>query len=203
MRTVVSSLTGIVCALALFLVMHYLVNDDRPLPQSPIVDRWELPVREPPPEEEPRLKERHKPDPPPDQPPRLVQASITAPTPQSVPDFPDMQIPAIPGPDGGTYFPPPGRNTGPDRDVACSIRVAPQYPTAQRAAGVEGFVEVQFTVLPDGRVTDAVVVDSDPPRVFDRAVLRAVNRWRCEPSVSGGAAVSRRASSVLQFRIEP
>jgi|SRR5690554_3711426 len=58
---------------------------------------------------------------------------------------------------------------------------APTYPTDALRAGQSGEVQVEFTVSPDGSITDARVVRADPPRVFDRAAVSAVRRWRFEP----------------------
>jgi protein TonB len=41
------------------------------------------------------------------------------------------------------------------------------------------------------------VVDSEPPRVFDRAALRAVARWKYRPKVEDGAAVVRHGVMVV------
>lgn len=53
----------------------------------------------------------------------------------------------------------------------------------------QGFAQVQFTVTAEGRVEDIVIVDSDPPGVFDKAVIRAVSRWRYEPLEKDGEYV--------------
>ncbi|WP_229659069.1 energy transducer TonB [Luteimonas terricola] len=58
---------------------------------------------------------------------------------------------------------------------------APSYPTDALRAGQSGEVQVEFTVAPDGSISDARVVRADPPRVFDRAAVAAVRRWRFEP----------------------
>lgn len=58
---------------------------------------------------------------------------------------------------------------------------APTYPTEALRAGQSGEVQVEFTVAPDGSISDARVVRADPPRVFDRAAVAAVRRWRFEP----------------------
>jgi protein TonB len=42
-------------------------------------------------------------------------------------------------------------------------------------------VQVEFTVGTDGSVTSARVVNAEPRRVFDRAALDAVQRWRFQP----------------------
>lgn len=58
---------------------------------------------------------------------------------------------------------------------------APTYPIDALRASMQGEVQVEFTVSPDGSVSDARVVRADPPRVFDRAAVSAVRRWRFEP----------------------
>ena len=58
---------------------------------------------------------------------------------------------------------------------------APRYPAEALRAGQSGEVQVECTVGPDGRGTDARVVRADPPRTFDREAVAAVRRWRFEP----------------------
>ena len=58
---------------------------------------------------------------------------------------------------------------------------APRYPAEALRAAQSGEVQVEFTVAPDGSVSDARVVRSDPPRIFDREAVAAVRRWRFEP----------------------
>ncbi|MBJ6979218.1 MULTISPECIES: energy transducer TonB [unclassified Luteimonas] len=58
---------------------------------------------------------------------------------------------------------------------------APRYPADALRAAQSGEVQVEFTVAPDGSVSDARVVRADPPRVFDREAVAAVRRWRFEP----------------------
>ena len=58
---------------------------------------------------------------------------------------------------------------------------APRYPVDALRASQSGEVQVEFTVAPDGSVSDARVVRANPPRVFDREAVAAVRRWRFEP----------------------
>ncbi len=67
---------------------------------------------------------------------------------------------------------------------------SPQYPAEALRDGRQGEVIVEFTVNPDGSVSDPRVVRSNPPRVFDRAALSAVRRWRFQPVAS--ATTTRR-----------
>ena len=57
----------------------------------------------------------------------------------------------------------------------------PEYPRDALRAGKSGEVLVEYTVGTDGSVTAARVVNSNPGRVFDRAALDAVQRWRFQP----------------------
>ena len=63
---------------------------------------------------------------------------------------------------------------------------APEYPQRALARGVEGWVLVSFTIAATGAVTDPMVVDADPPGVFDAAALRAVMRYRYRPQIVAG-----------------
>lgn len=58
---------------------------------------------------------------------------------------------------------------------------APRYPAEALRASQSGEVQVEFTVAPDGSVSDARVVRAEPARIFDREAVAAVRRWRFEP----------------------
>lgn len=58
---------------------------------------------------------------------------------------------------------------------------APEYPRSAFRAGTSGEVQVEFTVGVNGSVSGARVIHSEPRRVFDRAALDAVERWRFQP----------------------
>ncbi|WP_295906995.1 energy transducer TonB [Xanthomonas sontii] len=66
---------------------------------------------------------------------------------------------------------------------------APRYPPEALRSGTAGEVLVEITVGTDGAVTNARVLRSTPPRVFDREALNATKRWRFEPV---GAPVTTR-----------
>ncbi|HEY4583767.1 MAG TPA: energy transducer TonB, partial [Lysobacter sp.] len=58
---------------------------------------------------------------------------------------------------------------------------APAFPPEALRSAQSGEVQVEFTVSPDGSVAAARVVRANPPRVFDRAAVAAVKRWRFQP----------------------
>jgi protein TonB len=80
------------------------------------------------------------------------------------------------------------------------IKVVPQYPQAARAQGIEGRVEVAFTVNSSGAVESPTVTASSPAGVFDQAALAAVSRWRYAPIAEDAPA--RNAAEVLNFALE-
>jgi TonB family protein len=59
-----------------------------------------------------------------------------------------------------------------------SVREPALYPPLARAAGVEGFAVIEFGVTRRGETVDPIVVDSDPPFVFEASSLRAVRGWQ-------------------------
>jgi protein TonB len=95
------------------------------------------------------------------------------------------------------------RVSGMDGDVIPMVRPTPDYPARAAAAGIEGWVQVQFAVTAAGTVRDAVVVASEPGTVFDEAALKAIARWRYNPRVVDGMAVERVGlQTVIRFELE-
>jgi protein TonB len=92
---------------------------------------------------------------------------------------------------------------GSDRDVIPLVRIAPDYPPRALSRGLEGWVQVQFTITPTGQVKDPVVVNADPKNIFDDAALKAIARWRYNPKVEGGVAVERvGVQTIIRFQLE-
>jgi TonB family protein len=80
--------------------------------------------------------------------------------------------------------------------------VAPKFPDVARQRGIDGWVDVEFTVGTDGRVSDAAVVAAQPAGVFEKAALDAVGRWRYQPVVRDGQTVSEDARVRLRFTVQ-
>lgn len=92
---------------------------------------------------------------------------------------------------------------GADSDIVPLVRVDPEYPPRAKQQGVEGWVDLEFTITPVGTIQDARVIGSSPSFVFDRAALKAVRRWRYNPKLVNGAPVARAGVQVrLRFEIE-
>jgi protein TonB len=94
-------------------------------------------------------------------------------------------------------------SAGSDRDVIPLVRIAPDYPPRALSRGLEGWVQVQFTITPTGTVKDATVVNAEPKNIFDDAALKAIARWRYNPRVEGGVAVERvGVQTIIRFQLE-
>jgi len=90
-----------------------------------------------------------------------------------------------------------------DRDVIPLVRINPDYPQRALSRGIEGWVQVQFTITETGSVTDASVVASEPPGIFDDAAIKAILRWRYNPKMEEGVPVSRIGmQTILRFNLE-
>ena len=80
---------------------------------------------------------------------------------------------------------------GSDRDVVPLVRVEPQYPMRAKQQGVEGWVELMFTITELGLVTDVIVTAANAGTIFNRAAIQAVSKWKYNPKIENGVAVVR------------
>ena len=87
----------------------------------------------------------------------------------------------------------------PPRAIAAA---KPVYPAGAKRRGIEGFVEILFTITPQGRVEDIEVIASEPGDTFVAATRTAVGRWRFSPPRRNDKAVSVRVSQMVRFQLE-
>lgn len=89
-----------------------------------------------------------------------------------------------------------------DINVVPTLRVPPVYPARALRSGIEGVVTVEFTIAIDGSVKDPVIVKSKPPKIFDRAVLKAIAKWKFNPDMEDGKPKEKRARQDVKFKLE-
>jgi TonB family protein len=75
------------------------------------------------------------------------------------------------------------------------IEVEPQYPAAALRGGIEGFVELTYTVSTAGQIENVQVTAAEPAGRFDQAAIAAMTRWRYPANES-------RSPTVLVQRFE-
>ena len=76
-----------------------------------------------------------------------------------------------------------------------------QYPARALATNIEGWVELSYTVGPDGSVSNIKVLNSTPPRTFESSASKAVSRLRYQPVVQGGKAISVGTQVRIVYRV--
>lgn len=76
------------------------------------------------------------------------------------------------------------------------VKVAPEYPNNAASRGIEGFCTVEFTVTTTGTTRDVRAIESDcitkegrPTTVFNRASVRAAERFKYRPKVVDGEPI--------------
>ena len=122
---------------------------------------------------------------------------------QNIPrvDIPDLDVPLASG--AGAYL---GNFQQVDRtaegEIIPIVVIRPMYPREAALSGTEGWVKVEFTITEDGTVKDAQVIESDPPRIFNREAIRAILKWKFKPRVVDGVAVERKATQVIDFSLD-
>ena len=83
------------------------------------------------------------------------------------------------------------------------IKVAPVYPRRAVAGGIQGHVLLEFTVTSIGSVRDPVVIEADPPGVFDRAATEAALKFKYKPKVLNGQPMDvRGVRNLIRFELE-
>lgn len=205
MRFLGAMLAGTVVALLLFLLMQALVGGrdgfERDATRGEMVDF--VRVRS---EEIMQTRERQVPrkPPPPDKPPPPPQLQLQArqQAPRQVLDIetPEIAIALSGGPALGAAW--SAADLGADGEVVPLVRIEPNYPREAVMRGLEGWVRVRFTILPDGSVANPSVVAAEPPRIFNQEAVRAILRWKFRPRIVDGQAVSREAEQTIDFRLE-
>jgi len=89
----------------------------------------------------------------------------------------------------------PMSNIG-NRDARPIIRVNPKYPMEASRKGIEGWVQLAFDINTLGEVINVKVIDSAPKRVFDKAAVRALRKWKYRAKSVEGKQVSQHNFSV-------
>lgn len=197
MRIAISIVVAVVVTLALFWFMQFLIagGDDEIVKPE---DRMNVEIVRV--KQEEQVQERQR------EPPRPPQQ-------QQRPPPPPMDQTTVRPTVGGTGIGIPRIDTGvsgalgigrlQEGDPMPVAAIPPQYPREAQMQGLEGWVRVEFTIEPDGSVSNARVVDAQPRRgVFDREALRAIQRWRFRPKVEGGEPVASRAGYTIEFKMD-
>ncbi len=96
----------------------------------------------------------------------------------------------------------PGGMNIAEGDYLPIVRVAPVYPARALSRGLEGHVDLSFTVTAAGTVRDPIVMFSTSS-LFERAATRAVLKFKYKPRVVDGIPVDvPGVKTRITFKIE-
>lgn len=137
-------------------------------------------------------------------PPAAAPAPSPAPPPPPAEAVPETQVAAVTPPPAQvappTPTPTPAAATGGVTRYAQLVKaVQPQFPTDAARKRLDGWVELQFTIGVDGKVTNVSVARSQPARVFDREAIRAMQQWTFTAAQRNGQPVESRRRQRMNF----
>ncbi len=197
-RYAFSVVIGTVVTLSLLFVMHLLIVTGKQALTKPR-DRAKL--------EFVRVKRNEslntedftpeKPPKPPETPPETPPQDMDS----LDPDAPTINIPP-PSVSANTDIGGPGGMNIAEGDYLPIVRVAPVYPARALSRGLEGYVDLSFTVTSAGTVRDPVILFSTSS-LFERAATRAVLKFKYKPRVVDGVPVDvPNVKTRISFQIE-
>jgi len=205
-RGPISALLAVAVTFGLFLFMFKLIssggNNQEELeaiagihfgpvdiPDDVLLKNRRIPKKPPPPK-----------NPPP--PPKMQVSKMD----QSVQNMPTLDLPNLDVPMSGGEGMFIGNFASVDRteegDIIPIVVIRPMYPRDAAMKGLEGWVKVEFTITAIGTVKNPKVIDSKPPRVFNREAIRAILKWKFKPRVIDGVAVDRSATQIIDFTLD-
>jgi len=188
-RVGIAGALGVVATFLLLFLMHSLINKDlgemEEIPETKIAD-----IQLPKTEIETRYEEAKpdKPEEPEAPPPEIPEPEFD--TPDANLDGLNMTAPTF---DSQIAMNIGAGFTG-DGEYLPIVKVAPEYPNNAASRGIEGFCTVEFTVTANGSTKDVTAIDcttkdGKPTSVFNRASIRAAERFKYRPKVVDGVPI--------------
>jgi len=180
-RSAVGAALAIPVAIALFFVMHSLVNRD--YQQEDVKQRKIADIVVPDKVIETNLKEvlPEKVEDPEEPPPELEPIEFDTEIDMSAANMaPTSQF--------SINVSSSGMSTG-DGEYLPIVKVAPIYPRRAQTRGITGYCIIEYIVTRSGSIRDPKAVDCQPQGVFERASLKAAEKFKYKPRVVDGEAI--------------
>ena len=182
-RVVVAILLAAVVTLGLFFLMQSLIQSGgsalTDAPKGSVLDFVRVKKEEAVQKKDRKPKKPPKPEQPP---PDMAPPQMDAPSPESTTSGMDFgaDVGAELSLEGGLSL-----ESG-DGEFLPIVRVAAVYPRRALQRGIEGYVDVEFTVSKLGSVTSPRVIQALPAGIFDQAALDATLKYKYKPRVVNG-----------------
>ncbi len=183
-RYVISILSGVSVTIGLLWLMQFLIENGVDAITEP-PEKYYLDFV--------RVKQQelvNTEDPKPEKPPKPEQPPPDIPPPSQDDVNPDANALTVRAPSmsGNTDIAGPGSLSYSDGEYLPIVRVAPIYPNRALSRGLEGYVDLSFTVTTAGTVRDPIVTYSTSS-LFERAAQKAVLKFKYKPRVVDGQPV--------------
>ena len=91
--------------------------------------------------------------------------------------------------------------TAPGYHMGSLSTPSPDYPHSARKRRREGQVLIGLDVGADGRVTQAMVLESSGDAALDEAARNTLERWQLRPATEGGRPVAGRVEVPVRFQL--
>lgn len=180
-RSLVGALVAVPVALGLFFLMQALI--DREYQQEDIKNRKIADIVVPEREIDINVKETkpEKVEDPEEPPPEMEPMEVDFDT--------DLNVANIaPGASVDVSISSSGMAAG-DGEYLPIVKVAPIYPRRAQTRGITGYCIVEYTVTKSGSIRDPRPVDCEPSGVFERASVKAAEKFKYKPRVVDGEPI--------------
>ena len=183
LRFVIALIIAAVVTLGLFYLMQSLIQSGASgltdAPKGSVLDFVRVKKEESVQKKDRKPKKPPKPKTPP---PDMAPPQMDAPNPDSATSGMDFgaDVAADISLDGGLAL------ASGDGEFLPIVRVAAVYPRRALQRGIEGYVDVEFTVSKLGTVKDPKVIQASPQGIFEQAALDATLKYKYKPRVVNG-----------------
>jgi protein TonB len=200
-RLLLSLIFGAVITFFLYVLMAFLVDGDDAFTNAK-KEQIVIEINSTPPEAKAQTRVRvpPPPPPPPPEPPKQQMVQDTQTNDVGTIGFNAPTV-DIGGADAGLNDPSSAMMR--DGDATPIVRIEPKYPPQAARDGINGWVKLRFSIMPDGSVDEIEVIDAQPKRVFDREAIRAMKRWKYSAKVENGVALKQTGLTIqLDFNLD-
>lgn len=183
LRLVIAMILAAIVTLGLFFLMQSLIQSGgsalTDAPKGSVLDFVRVKKEEAVQKKDRKPKKPPKPEQPP---PDMTPPQMDAPSPESTTSGMDFgaDVAAELTLEGGLAL------ASGDGEFLPIVRVAAVYPRRALQRGIEGYVDIEFTVSKLGSVTNPKVIQASPEGIFEQAAMDATLKYKYKPRVVNG-----------------
>ena len=83
------------------------------------------------------------------------------------------------------------------------VNIPPVYPRKAKIRRIQGYVKVGFIIDKKGHVKEPFIIEAKPKHIFNKAVLKAIKKWKFRPQKdSNGIVTEQKASQMINFTLK-